>query len=715
MLPSISQAAPFSLIRNDMPIIHHLSQLLGLFHTITILCVLVIIVGMIRSVGATRTSTTTIGNTRTNDKMKKNICFFCSSGSSGNGSGSGSGGSTSSGSNRRAYSITSTSTSSTPQRLIGKYRIGSRIRIGYENGNGTRFYSSFSFSSSSSTKSSTNEQNNETNEFWKRINQPKTVMAPMVAQSDLPFRHLCRSYNTDLCYTQMIHSDNFVRSTSFQDAYLDVYKYSNIYDNIENIRLSPSGWKALEGLDWNDCIQRQESMINYYSDEIIASEEQWMDFVQQMASLSSSPSSRTSPKSSTPPEYWGKYCESLSEETNANKSPSPLIVQLAGHDPSTVSQAAQIILSRTNSLIDDGYNSVSGIDINCGCPQAIARKGRYGAFLMEESVDIVCDVLKQLRKDVPSHIGVSAKIRIPRGIEMSGTRTGVLDKKSMGALELQSRIHKLIDSGVDIITIHGRTIDENKTKVRGCNWDAIAYAVQIARDYTRGTGHCPAIIANGGIEFTSDVQQCLDYTGADAVMSSESLLENPGLFSSWDDFVVDDDSGLAKHDVQRMHPRTAFDKQLQYCHELLDLCVRFPPLPGSLGKGGGSFNCIRGHLFKMLYRYLEEHPDLRTLLGHSSKTCRIQQARDILNELQRRYGDLTDDQWVELKSSNVIKASWYRRHREANANIRARGQRVTVAEASEQNNISIEERKRLMKERINLLKKQNGKKVTVTQ
>ena len=58
---------------------------------------------------------------------------------------------------------------------------------------------------------------------WERLGAPIFVMAPMVAQSDLPFRRLCREHGTDLCFTQMIHASNFCESTQFQDSHLDIY------------------------------------------------------------------------------------------------------------------------------------------------------------------------------------------------------------------------------------------------------------------------------------------------------------------------------------------------------------------------------------------------------------------------------------------------------------------------------------------------------------
>lgn len=39
------------------------------------------------------------------------------------------------------------------------------------------------------------------------------------------------------------------------------------------------------------------------------------------------------------------------------------------------------------------------------------------------------------------------------------------------------------------------------------------------------------MFANGGVADQGDVERCLAATGVAAVMSSEALLENPGLFS----------------------------------------------------------------------------------------------------------------------------------------------------------------------------------------
>ena len=51
----------------------------------------------------------------------------------------------------------------------------------------------------------------------------------------------------------------------------------------------------------------------------------------------------------------------------------PLFVQFCGNDADTVLAAARHV-----------ENQVDAVDLNFGCPQRIARRGRYGAYLMDD-------------------------------------------------------------------------------------------------------------------------------------------------------------------------------------------------------------------------------------------------------------------------------------------------------------------------------------------
>ena len=75
----------------------------------------------------------------------------------------------------------------------------------------------------------------------------------------------------------------------------------------------------------------------------------------------------------------------------------PLIVQFCGNDPEVVLRAAKLV-----------ENDCDAVDLNLGCPQGIARKGRYGSFLLEEPETIVA-MVETLHRELS--VPVTCKIR----------------------------------------------------------------------------------------------------------------------------------------------------------------------------------------------------------------------------------------------------------------------------------------------------------------
>ena len=74
-----------------------------------------------------------------------------------------------------------------------------------------------------------------------------------------------------------------------------------------------------------------------------------------------------------------------------------------------------------------------------------------------------------------------------------------------------------------MLVVHGRTREHKKNDVGPANWTIIKKIKQTLKI---------PVIANGGMSTYDDCMRCLEYTGCDGVMSSESILEYPALFDN---------------------------------------------------------------------------------------------------------------------------------------------------------------------------------------
>jgi tRNA-dihydrouridine synthase 1 len=257
------------------------------------------------------------------------------------------------------------------------------------------------------------------------------------------------------------------------------------------------------------------------------------------------------------------------------KEDRPLIVQFCGNDPEILLKAAQ--------MVEDECDAV---DINLGCPQGIARRGHYGSFLLKEP-DLIKRIVETLSKNLK--VPVTCKIRI------------------LPSEEETFKLVKIIeDAGCSLLTVHGRTKEQNKHLVGTCDWDIIKRIKQMVKI---------PVFANGGIYNLDDVTQCLETTKVDGVMSAEALLENPALFSGQ---VMDLD-----------------DMAIEY----IELCRIYETHP----------SYIRAHLFKMLYTGLQIHTDLRDKLGSTNK---LEDFMTLAKELKKRRSEV----------KMIDKFGWYQRH-----------------------------------------------------
>ncbi len=345
----------------------------------------------------------------------------------------------------------------------------------------------------------------------------------------------------------------------------------------------------------------------------------------------------------------------------------PLVVQFAGHDPDK--------LLRSAKYVEDHCDAV---DINLGCPQGIAKKGRYGAFLMEE-LDLLAEIVSTLAKNLK--VPVTCKTRIYKNADGSGDF-----ERSIRLLET------LVNAGASLITIHGRTREEKGQHVKHADWDMI----RRIKDHFRGR---VPVVANGGIGSMDDVNECLRITGCDGVMTSEGILENPSIFARnlrYADALDGQEAPQQLMTEDGLLPHSAipvgkvpvqYVTQLDIADEYLDLCKQYPPY---------HFRTMRSHLQKFLHRYLQNHSDMRDLLtdsyGVEEFKAVVARTREVLvprGETAIAEADAKEEEGFDHENNKLANSkldegyadtTWYMRHRNHNNSNAFSGRNGNAAE-----------------------------------
>ncbi|KAF0978933.1 hypothetical protein FDP41_002003 [Naegleria fowleri] len=249
----------------------------------------------------------------------------------------------------------------------------------------------------------------------------------------------------------------------------------------------------------------------------------------------------------------------------------PVFAQFCTNDPNIFVNCGKLAWEMSGGKI-------AAIDLNLGCPQRIAKRGRYGSFLMED-FELVYSIINKAHRELP--IPVTAKIRIFEDLQLT-----------------LKYVDTVVSAGAQVLCVHGRTRAQKGPFQNYADWSVI----KAIRE------HVPQIpiIANGNIRTYQDVLDCLEYTGADAVMSADTLLENPTLFNNGD----------------HVHP-------LDICDRYVNICKHhFPP----------DHNNIKRHLFRILDRSLggAENNDLRIMLGKAKLWEHYREFVDYIKEHQGR-------------------------------------------------------------------------------
>ena len=320
-------------------------------------------------------------------------------------------------------------------------------------------------------------------DFFRSMGSPKYHVAPMVDQSELAFRELCRRHGATCAYTPMIHARLFVEDLKY----------------------------------------RKEIFTTHINDR-------------------------------------------------------PLLVQFCANDPDMLLAAASIVAPHCD-----------GVDINFGCPQRIAKRGRYGAFLMDDWTT-VHDLIHKLDQNLS--VPVTAKIRVYDDLETS------------------VKYAKMVEAaGAQLVAVHGRTREQKRAADVRANWAFIAEIKKALR---------VPVLANGDIRTRGEADACLEATGADGVLSAEPLLENPSLFSNPAMYEPTDPS---------LPLPVEGDVNCALLHEYLEI-TRTHQTP---------LRMVKGHVHNMVGSWLKEFTDLRDWLNrtpHSEMT--VDKLQAWTKELQGR-------------------------------------------------------------------------------
>lgn len=191
-----------------------------------------------------------------------------------------------------------------------------------------------------------------------------------------------------------------------------------------------------------------------------------------------------------PAKVFRRLCPEL-HHGGKTRAGTPVHLQLLGSNPETMAANA-----RKAAML-----GAPAIDLNFGCPAKTVNKSMGGSILLQWPEQLFA-IASAVRKAVPSHIPVSAKMRL-----------GFNDK----ALAVENAM-ALAEADVQWLSVHART------KLEGykppAHWEflqAIKNAINIP------------VFANGEIWTADDARNCLKQSQCDLLMIGRGLVSMPDL------------------------------------------------------------------------------------------------------------------------------------------------------------------------------------------
>ena len=187
------------------------------------------------------------------------------------------------------------------------------------------------------------------------------------------------------------------------------------------------------------------------------------------------------------------FLRTMPELLNNSKTSSGVLVrgQLLGSDPACLADNAARLAEMGSA----------GIDLNFGCPAKLVNRHGGGAVLLD-TPEIIEEIISSVRRAVPKHITVSAKMRLGNNDDSR-------------AIECA---HAIESGGAEEVVVHARTKEQG--------YRPPAYWEKIAE--IRESIKIP-VIANGEIWTPEDAKRCIEISGCHDIMIGRGAVSNPGL------------------------------------------------------------------------------------------------------------------------------------------------------------------------------------------
>ena len=189
---------------------------------------------------------------------------------------------------------------------------------------------------------------------------------------------------------------------------------------------------------------------------------------------------------------WSDGREVVAQRLQYCEEERPIIAQIWGIHPDAFTKTAEL-------LVELGFD---GIDINFGCPEkSVVKSGACAAMIEEPEIAIA--IIKATKRGA-DNLPISVKTRL-------GFRR----------IQTEEWIPRLLDTGLDALTIHGRTAREMSDV--SAHWDEIGKAVAIRNKLGVDT----VIIGNGDVKMLVEGREKANTFCVDGVMIGRGIFHNP--------------------------------------------------------------------------------------------------------------------------------------------------------------------------------------------